>query len=69
MIVWLLVSSWYQGSSHTLVAHHSKEQTQLSKKQYAAWLEAREAIGITQPHDTKFIDDPAEAEKVGPGEG
>ncbi|KAK8850329.1 hypothetical protein IAR55_004246 [Kwoniella newhampshirensis] len=47
-----------------LETHHSKEQTELSKIQYAAWMKARQALGLDPEGDTKFVDDPAEAEKL-----
>ncbi|WWC65455.1 uncharacterized protein I303_108073 [Kwoniella dejecticola CBS 10117] len=47
-----------------LETHHSADQTALCKRQYAAWLKARQEYGFTQSHDTRFIDDLKEAEKL-----
>ncbi|ORY30770.1 FAD dependent oxidoreductase-domain-containing protein [Naematelia encephala] len=47
-----------------LETHHSKEQTETCKRQNAAWMKAREAVGLQPNPDTSFIDDPEEAERL-----
>lgn len=44
-------------------AHHSADETKLSKKLFKDWTEACTKIGLGE-HDTKFIDDPQEAERL-----
>ncbi|WRT70480.1 uncharacterized protein IL334_007478 [Kwoniella shivajii] len=44
--------------------HHSAEETEESKRQYEAWLQARKDYGFTSDHDTRFVDERTEATEL-----